>query len=151
MEMSDFLGLEGMDLSGVTVDERRVLQAGRHIVTIDDANVEKDDAKNTARLVLSYKNGDGAIRQWIYVYHGNSPRATEIGKQQLKSLLMLLGSDGNEAPSVSFFKGKTVGIGVKNDTYQGNIQQKVSYHFPATGAAPASAEKAAPLNDEIPF
>ena len=64
---------------------------------------------------------------------------------------MLLGSDGNEAPSVSFFKGKTVGIGVKNDTYQGNIQQKVSYHFPATGAAPASAEKAAPLNDEIPF
>lgn len=148
--MGDFLGLEGMDLSGVTVEERRVLQAGRHVVKIDDAAVERDDAKNTARLVLSYRNSDGAIRQWIYVYHGGSPRATEIGKQQLKSLLLILGHDGNEAPSVSFFKGKTVGIGVKNDTYNGNTQQKVSYHFAAEGEA-KSEGGSAPLDDEIPF
>jgi hypothetical protein len=147
--MSDFRGLEGMDLSGVTVEERRVLQAGRHIVKIEDAAVERDDAKNTARLVLSYRNDDGAIRQWIYVFHGSSPRATEVGKQQLKALLLILGSDGNEAPSVGFFKGKTVGIGVKNDTYNGNTQQKVSYHFPAADQGGASG--AAPLNDEIPF
>ena len=80
--MSDFMGLEGMDLSDVEVSTNRILGVGRHVVKISDAAVEKDDSKNTARLVLSYENSDGNIRQWIYVYHGGSPKATEVGKKQ---------------------------------------------------------------------
>lgn len=148
-EMSDFLGLEGLDLSDVEVKDMRVLPAGKHVVTINDAKVERDDKKNTARLVLSYGNDDGNIRQWIYVFHGGSPKATEVGKQQLKSLLLNIGHDGAEAPSIEFFRGKKVGIGIKNETYEGNTQQKVSYHFAAGQASGAPGGK--PLDDEIPF
>jgi hypothetical protein len=150
-QMSDFLGLEGMDLSGVDVSRNKVLPIGKHEVTITDASVERDDAKNTARLVLSYSNDDGGIRQWIYVFHGNSPAATEIGKKQLKELLMILGSDGNEAPSVSFFKGKKVGIMVKSEEYNGKTNSKVSYHFAPTGGKAQTSGSSAPLDDEIPF
>ena len=79
--MSDFNGLEGMDLSDVEVSTNRILSVGRHVVKINDAVVEKDDGKDTARLVLSYENSDGSIRQWIYLYHGGSPKATEGGVQ----------------------------------------------------------------------
>ena len=148
--ISDFMGLEGMDLSGVEVKTTRILGMGRHVVKITDAAVEKDDAKNTARLVLSYDNTDGSIRQWIYVYHGGSPAATEVGRKQLKELLLTLGHDGKEAPAPAYFKGKTVGINVKNEEYNGKNQAKVSYHFaPPAEKDQASASK--PLDDEIPF
>jgi len=149
--MSDFLGLEGMDLSGVEVKQNTMLPVGRHVVKITDASVERNDAKNTATLNLTYANDGGSIRQWIYVFHGNSPAATEIGKKQLKELLILLGSDGNEAPSVSFFKGKTVGINVKSEEYNGKTNSKVSYHFKPEAAKSQTAGAGAPLDDEIPF
>ena len=149
--MSDFLGLEGMDLSGVDVSRNKVLPIGKHEVTIADASVERDDAKNTARLVLSYSNDDGGIRQWIYVFHGSSPAATEIGKKQLKELILILGGDGNEAPSVSFFKGKKVGIMVKSEEYNGKTNSKVSYHFAPTGSALYQGGATKPMDDEIPF
>jgi hypothetical protein len=146
--MSEFLGLEGMDLSDVQVKTTQILGVGRHVVKITDAAVEKDDSRNTARLVLSYENTDGSIRQWIYVYHGGSPKATEVGKKQLKELLLTLGHDGKEAPNPGYFKGKTVGINVKNEEYNGKTQAKVSYHFTPKEAAPAAGK---PMDDEIPF
>jgi hypothetical protein len=149
--MSDFLGLEGMDLSGVDVTRNAILPVGRHEVKITEAAVERDDAKNTARLVLSYSNDDGGIRQWIYVFHGGSPAATDIGKKQLKELILILGGDGNEAPSVSFFKGKKVGIMVKSEEYNGKTNSKVSYHFAPTGTASQTSGATKPMDDEIPF
>jgi hypothetical protein len=149
--MSDFNGLEGMDLSDVEVTRSVMLPVGKHTVTIKDASVERDSAKNTARLVLGFGNDDGSIRQWIYVFHGGSKQATDIGKQQLKELLMILGSDGNEAPSVAFFKGKKVGIMVKAEEYQGKTNHKVSYHFAPTDDTPKTSGSSVPLDDEIPF
>ena len=148
--MTDFLGLEGMDLSGVEVKQNTILPVGRHTVKITDAAVERNDAKNTATLNLTYANDSGSIRQWIYVFHGNSPAATEIGKKQLKELL-ILGSDGNEAPNVAFFKGKTVGINVKSEEYNGKTNSKVSYHFKPEAGKSQTAGASAPLDDEIPF
>ena len=147
--MSDFMGLEGMDLSDVEVSTNKILGVGRHVVKISDAAVEKDDSKNTARLVLSYENSDGNIRQWIYVYHGGSPKATEVGKKQLKELLLMVGHDGQEAPNPSYLKGKTVGINVKNEEYMGKTQSKVSYFF--TPKEKENSGTSAPMDDEIPF
>mgnify|MGYP003665181050 CR=1 FL=1 len=152
--MSKFQGLEGMDLSGVEISRNKMLPVGRHIVKITDAKVERDNKKDTAQLVLSYAGEDGAtIRQWIWVYHSKSPEATEIGKKQLKELLLILGNDGSEAPSVSFFQGKTVGIFIKSEVYLDKTTLKVSYHFepPVAKDGGTDAPSTAPLDDEIPF
>jgi len=146
--MSDFNGLEGMDLSDVEVKTNRILSVGRHVVQISDAVVEKDDKKDTARLAISYENSDGSIRQWIYVYHGGSPKATEVGKKQLKELLLTTGHDGQSAPNADYFKGKTVGIAVKEEEYMGKTQSKVSYVFQPPESKQAASK---PLDDEIPF
>jgi len=146
--MNDFTGLEGMDLSDVEVSTNRILSVGRHVVKINDATVEKDDSKDTARLVLSYENSDGSIRQWIYLYHGGSPKATEVGKKQLKELLLMTGHDGKEAPNPSYFKGKSVGINVKNEEYNGKTQSKVSYFFTPKEKEASSGDI---KDDEIPF
>lgn len=70
--MSEFLGLEGMDLSDVEVKTTQILGVGRHVVKITDAAVEKDDSRNTARLVLSvrkhrrfYSSVDLRLPRWI--------------------------------------------------------------------------------------
>ena len=146
--MSDFMGLEGMDLSDVEVKTNRILSVGRHVVKISDAVIEKDDKKDTARLAVSYENSDGTIRQWIYVYHGGSPKATEVGKKQLKELLLTTGHDGQSAPNADYFKGKTVGIAVKEEEYNGQTKTKVSYVFQPKESKEAAAK---PLDDEIPF
>ena len=74
------MGFEGADLSGVEVrGGQSILGAGRHVVNINSAEVEKDEKKKTIQLVLGYENDAGVIRQWIYKYHDGSEAATRIG------------------------------------------------------------------------
>jgi len=147
-----FNGFENMDLSGVEV-KKDILGVGEHVVKITDAKIEAKDRAH--QLVLNYENDDGNIRQWIFVSHPSSSDAQRIGLEQIKKLLLVTGHDGKVTPDVAYFKGKTVGIGVKNDTYNGKTKTKVSYHFDpkardAKGSIPASAG-GRPLDDEIPF
>ena len=82
------MGFEGEDLSGVEVrGGQSILGAGRHVVNINSAEVEKDEKKKTIQLVLGYENDDGVIRQWIYKYHDGSEAATRIGLEQIVSCL----------------------------------------------------------------
>jgi len=152
--MSEFLGLEGMDLSGVEVKKiAAILPVGRHVTKITEAAIERNDAKNTATLNLTYVGDAGSIRQWIYVFHGSSPQAQEIGLKQLKELIVICGGDGKIAPSPDFFKGKRVGVHVKEEEYNGKTNLKVNYNFmpPAVTKDGASEATADPLDDEIPF
>lgn len=145
--MSEFLGLEGLDLSGVEVKERpSILGLGEHIVSITDAKVVRNDEKKTAQLELTYENSDGSIRNWLWVYHASKPGAQQTGLKQVKELLLTLGHDGNTMPGVEYFKGKAVGINIVNDEYMGKVRKKVNYHY----AAPQTEDKKK-LDDEIPF
>lgn len=157
-----FNGFEGLDLSNVEASDKRTLQPGRHVVTITEAKIVKDDARKTHQLELAYQNDDGTIRNWIYVNHPGSAEATRIGLEQLKSLLLTLGHDGNQAPGVDYFKGKKVGINIKEEKYTHQGQQKtrlkVNYHFtPTASDATASSNNGGSgagsnsLEDEIPW
>ena len=145
-------GFQNIDLSSVVNDRpesKRILQRGRHVVKITDATIASDESKGTHQLELSYENSDGVIRQWIIVNH-KSEKAVEIGLQQVKDLLLNLGHDGNSTPAVAWFKGKTVGINVKDDTYNGTTRPRVNYTFKAEEGASTDAKGGIP-NDEIPF
>ena len=98
-------------------------------------------------MVVSYANDDGQIRQWIYLNHPKSEKATEIGLIQVKRLLIAVGHDGNSTPDdVNYLKGKKVGIKVVDDEYNGEVKKKVSSHFAVEGA-----DNSNDLDDEIPF
>ena len=145
------MGFEGADLSGVEVRSgQSILGAGRHVVNINSAEVEKDEKKKTIQLVLGYENDDGVIRQWIYKYHDGSEAATRIGLEQIVSLLTCIGHDAKKTPHPSFFMGKKVGIVAKDEVYNGKTSTKVKYHF--TVPEDTESKKAGDIGDEeIPF
>ncbi len=141
-----FNGFANIDLSTLKDDRQAMLDVGKHEVTINDAKVEANEAKGTHQLVLNYENSDGAIRQWIYLNHPASEKATEIGLLQVKKLLIAIGHDGESTPDdVSYLRGKKVGINVINDEYNGTVRKKVNYHFPV------KVEASTKIDDEIPF
>lgn len=144
-------GLEGLNLADVEIKTNTILKPGRHVVKIVEAKVVSNEKNKTHQLELEYKNDDGSLRQWIILNHPTSEAAVRIGKEQLKKLLLLTGHDGNEAPSPDYFKGKNVGVGVKEETYNQKTQTRVSYHFDAAEIADKSKASAEPLDDIIPF
>jgi len=139
-------GLEGLDLAGVEVSQQRILGPGKHVVKITDAKVVSNENTKTHQLELSYENSDGNLRQWIILNHPTSPDAVRIGKEQLKKLLLITGHDGVSAPSPDYFRGKSVGVNVKEEVYNNKTRTKVSYHY----EAPKPTE-GAELDDAIPF
>ena len=142
-----FNGFANIDLSHLKDDRPAMLGVGSHEVTINDAKVEANAGKGTHQLVVSYANDDGQIRQWIYLNHPKSEKATEIGLIQVKRLLIAVGHDGNSTPDdVNYLKGKKVGIKVVDDEYNGEVKKKVSSHFAVEGA-----DNSNDLDDEIPF
>ena len=142
-----FNGFGNIDLSGIKDDRPTMLDVGRHAVTIKEAKVDADTSKKTHQLVLTYESDSGSIRQWIYLNHPNSPKATEIGLSQVKSLLKCLGHDGDSTPEdVNYFVGKKVGINVKNEEYNGEIKKKVNYHWKIEDVKTSND-----LDDEIPW
>lgn len=143
-------GLEGMSLSDVQVNDTRILGVGKHVVSIVGAKVVANENNKTHQLELEYKNSDGTCRQWIILNHPTSSDAVRIGKEQLKKLLLLTGHDGNSAPSPDYFNGKTVGIGVKEEQYNGKTRTRVSYHFDPKEVASKSPSNDK-LDDVIPF
>lgn len=142
-----FNGFANIDLSNLKDDRQTILDVGKHEVIIKDAKVEANADKGTHQLVLNYENSDGAIRQWIYLNHPTSEKATEIGLLQVKKLLLAIGHDGESTPDdVSYLRGKKVGINIVNDEYNGNVRKKVNYHFKVEEKA-----EGAKIDDEIPF
>jgi hypothetical protein len=145
-----FNGFANIDLSHLKDDRPSILGVGSHEVTINDAKVEANPNKGTHQLVVSYSNDAGQIRQWIYLNHPKSEKATEIGLIQVKRLLIAVGHDGDSTPEdVSYLKGKKVGIKVVDDEYNGEVKKKVSANYAINGAD--KSETKPDLDDEIPF
>jgi len=131
-------------------DAPKLLEVGDHIVTITEAKVAADAARGTHQLELSYENDNGKIRNWLYINHPTSEKATENGLRQIKRLLIALGHEGDVTPEdVAYFRGKKVGINVYDDMYTGTAKRRVKYHF--NPAEKASTQTDTKLNDDIPF
>lgn len=149
-----FNGFEGIDLTGVEATDMRVLGTGRHVVKITEAKIKSDKNKGMHQLELKYSNDHGSIRHWIIVYHKSSAEATRIGLEQLKSLLLILGHEGDKTPDVNWFVGKTVGINVKEETYQGQTKLRVNYNFdPDSSGAEEETKRGehGEIEDTIPW
>lgn len=141
-------GLEGLNLSDVEVKAPvSILGPGRHVVTIADSKVVANDSTKSHQLEIEYKNDTGTVRQWITLNHPTSADAVRIGKERLKSLLMHLGHDGQEAPSPDYFRGKQVGINIKEKLRDGKTRTEVNYYF----TPPKEEVKKEKLDDQIPF
>lgn len=149
--MSNFTGFEGMDLSGVEVSDRRVLGPGRHVVKITEAKVTADKNKGLHQLEVAYSNDDGGIRNWLTLNYPSSPEATRIGLEQLKALLLCLGHEGDKTPPVEWFRGRTVGINVKSEMYNGKEQLKVNYHWSPSEQMSESGAATGHIEDKIPW
>lgn len=149
-----FNGFEGIDLSNVEARDMRTLGVGRHVVTIKEAKIVSDRNKGMHQLELAYANDDGSIRNWIIVSYPSSPEAHRIGLEQLKSLLLTLGHDGDRTPGVEWFVGRKVGINVKEEEYKGKARLRVNYHFdPAEAPAKEQPKRGAhgEIEDSIPW
>ena len=120
--MADFsfnkLNLKNVD---VTTAGNGTLPPGRHICKVSDATL-KDTRAGGKMIELQFNeiDGKGGIRNWLNVMVPSSEKATQIGREQLKGLLVW---GGHEDPDnigkhgVGSIKGLVVGVRVVADTY----------------------------------
>lgn len=152
-----------LSLSGVTAATTGgVLPPGRYVCTVRKAEIEDTKDKSGKKLMVLLACSQGVITDSINIYN-KSERATEIGLEQLKSLLVNGGHpdpDNIGAHGVGSIKGLVVGVVVGNEKYEGQDRSKVSGYLKpelVTANGQASAKPAAPAaaslfkNSDIPF
>jgi hypothetical protein len=141
-----------LNLSAVTAATGgSVLQPGRYLVKVREAEVSDNKNKNGKILKVKLVCNQGVITDNINVFH-ESEQAEKIGLEQLKSLLVNSGHPSPDNPGdISSLRGLEVGIIVAQDgEYNGQPQYKVKgYMKPenvgtptGTTSVPAVAPKA---------
>ena len=127
--MADFsfnkLNLKNVD---VTTAGNGTLPPGRHICKVSDATL-KDTRAGGKMIELQFNeiDGKGGIRNWLNVMVPSSEKATQIGREQLKGLLVW---GGHEDPDnigkhgVGSIKGLVVGVRVVTDTYVKDVLER---------------------------
>jgi len=109
-----------LNLSGVSVSTSSLLKPGKYVVRISDAKVIDTSDRSGKRLELNFAevNGGGNIRHYVNLHLPKSPKATEIGKGQLKTILHFGGHANPDHPGdVNTMKGLIVGIVVGTEVY----------------------------------
>lgn len=156
-----------LNLSGVdAASSGATLKPGRHVCEVKEASL-KDTRQNGKMLELKLSafqaDADGSIRAWINLFVPSSDKATKIGKEQLKALLVYGGHPNPDKPGdISTLKGLVVGVSVVSESYtdkDGNEREgsKVKGFFSPSELgveAPKRAKSADPmsdLEDDIPF
>jgi hypothetical protein len=136
-----------LNLSAVTASTGgSVLQPGRYLVKVKDAEVTDNKSKTGKILKVKLVCDQGVITDNINVFH-ESQEAERIGLEQLKSLLVNGGHPNPDNPGdISSVKGLSVGIIVAQDgEYNGAPQYKVKgYMKPENVGTPTAAAAAAP-------
>ena len=147
------LTLKGVQASAVG----QVLSPGRYVAITSDAKLKPTKEGGGTRLEVKYKevNGKGSITGWINVNLPNSAKATEIGKEQLKALLVHGGhanpDDIGEA-GVASINGLRVGILVGKDKTDATRTEVKGFMDPKTIPGYAgTADGPIGADDDIPF
>lgn len=136
--MSDNWSLDDLDLSEVEADSGEMrLKPGRYVCKITHASLEKiTDGQNAGgrRLQLAFADtqGNGTIKESLNLHLPKSPKAQDIGRKALKTLLTHGGHPTpNKLEDVNSVKGLTVGVNVAPDTFKndkGETIQTSSVH-----------------------
>lgn len=111
-----------LNLSSVEVSAgSSVLKPGKHIVRVSEAKIvptKKNDGSKQLFIKVGGLNGEGVISHWINMHIVGSPKASEIGREELKSLLVWGGHPNPNHPGdVASIVGLTVGVIVKAKEY----------------------------------
>jgi len=142
------------------------LKPGKYVVKVVDAKIgpsKKNDGSTILSLKLDDVNGGGSINHWINLLVKTSAKATEIGRDELKTLLFYGGHPNPNRPGdVSLIKGLTVGVVIVGKPYTKDGVEKMgsevkafidcaevdpSKYTPKTAPEPKSNK----FEDEIPF
>ena len=149
---------DNLNLENVTIQSGGALSPGRHVCVIKKAEAQKSRAGG-GMIAFQFEevNGNGQIRNWINVYVPSSEKATRIGREELKTILVLGSHPNPESPfadaPVSALAGLTVGVRVKEDKYIKDGEERtgskvVGYFDPAEVGSTASSPTASATPDE---
>ena len=159
---------DNLNLENVTIQSGGALSPGRHVCVIKKAEAQKSRAGG-GMIMFQFEevNGNGLIRKWINVHVPSSQKATRIGREELKTILVYGSHPNPESPfadaPVSALAGLTVGVRVQEDIYIKDGEERkgskvVGYFDPAeVGQAnpPSPTSSATPdkneMDDDIPF
>lgn len=153
---------DSLDLSGVQEDVRPMrLAQGEHHVKISEAEVEQYNSNGSpaARINVTFKTPDdkGVISE-RYNVQNPSDKATEIGRSQLKSLLIAANHPSPDKPSdVASMLGLELKVYVgMGKPYMGNDGTQKQYtevkrYMPLGGAASGGGGSSSLKDDKIPF
>jgi hypothetical protein len=151
-----------LSLSGVQAAAGvAVLAPGRYVCKVKDVEFVDNKNKNGKLLKVKLVCKDGVITDNINVFH-ETPKAQEIGQEQLKALLVNGGHpdpDNIGQHGIPSIKGLEVGVIVIHDTYNGQPSSRVGgYTKPdaigqvgAHGSVAAKPAPAASFGGDIPF
>ena len=162
-----------LNLSNYEVSTSSVLKPGRHVCKIKSATPQ-DSRSGGKMIALEFDavDGSGNIRNWINVHVPSSEKATRIGREELKTILVLGSHPNPESPfadaPVSALAGLIVGVRVKEDKYIKDGEERtgskvVGYFDPAevgsTASSPtasatpneATSSTSTDMDDDIPF
>lgn len=146
-----------LDLTDVKEDEFSVLPAGEYLVKVTNAVVKDtkhgDGKYIETELVVTQGEGEGRKLWERFNIQNPNEKAVEIGKKQLKKLLVSAGanpvlSDVNELCGLT----AVANVAVKTDPQWGDSNEVRFFRAPngATTTAPAGVAQN-PTTDDIPF
>ena len=165
--MSEF-SFSDLSLGEVKIGGGNRLAPGKYKCEVTDAEWQTSRSGGKMIVVsLSDVGGGGDIKTWLNVHVPSSPQATNIGRSQLKSLLVHGGHpdpDNIGDHGIASIKGLTTGVAVKSEYYVKDGETRdgstVSY-FCSPDDIPNGAASHPPvqmsageddkLDDEIPF
>ena len=111
-----------LNLSGVQVKTGSFLKPGKHLVKIKEATMEKTNSGGAkAEIKFEALNGSGSITNWYNLFLPGKEKATQIGREQFKTLLVMGGHPSPDKPGdIGSLKGLVVGISVRENEYEKN-------------------------------
>lgn len=133
------------DLSGVKAQGDETLPAGKYVCNITNAELKDTKAGNGkyVKVEFTVKEGESSGRKvWAQINVANAnPKAEEIGKSQLKSLLICAAyPNPDKLDSVTSLCGLTVGVKTKIKTDEYGEKAEVSYFYDAKKGLPQTGE-----------
>lgn len=150
-----------LNLSNVTAAGGSTrIKPGRYVVRVNGAEIRETKSRGHQVVVELVDDGTGAkISDWINVNVPTSTKATQIGLERLKSLLVNSGHSNPDQPGdIKSLIGLRVGINVVEEEYEDKEGNKksgssVHYYYKPENAPTANDRggKSVMADDSIPF
>lgn len=152
--------ITSLNLTGVkAATGGSVLPPGRHACYVKSVKLVDTKAKDGSKMLeilFVEVNDKGVITGRLNIHNVKSPKATEIGMEQLKALAVSAGMPDPDQPfaqGINSMNGKVVGVVVGSEMYLNEPRSTVkAFCDPASIKASAGATPSGPIgDDDLPF